>query len=122
MRFAALVIAALLAFSAVAQSTSTFVFVKVTESIQPVSRGQKYEDPLDAALKQAKLGEVTGGGSSLTKDRKIEWVGVDVELNNLMRGIPFLRAKLRELGAPKGSTLEYEVHGKKVVVPVHEAE
>ena len=122
MRFSALVITALLACSAVAQSTSTFVFVKVTESIQPVARGQKYEDPLDAALKQAMLGEVTGGGSLLTKDRKIEWVGVDVELNNLMRGIPFLRTKLRELGAPKGSTLEYAVHGKKVVVPVHEAE
>ena len=122
MRLAALLISALLVCSAVAQSTNTFVFVKVTESIQPVGRGQKYEDPLDAALKQAKLGEVTGGGSSLTKDRKIEWVGVDVELNNLMRGIPFLRAKLRELGAPKGSTLEYEVQGKKVVVPIHEAE
>ncbi len=120
MRIAVFLTAALLATVAFAQSKGTFVFVKVAESIQPVARGEKYEDPLDSALKQAKLGEVTGGGSSLTKEKQIEWVGIDVELTNLMRGIPFLQAKLRELGAPKGSTLEYEVNGKKVVLAVHD--
>ena len=103
-----------------AQRATTFVFVKVAESIQPIARGSKYEDPLDAALKAAKLGEVTGGGSSLSKDRKIEWVGVDVELTDVMKGVPFLRRKLIELGAPKGSTLEYEFNGKRIELPVHE--
>mgnify|MGYP000936653292 CR=1 FL=1 len=40
--------------SAIAQSQGTFVFVQVNESIQPLARAAKYEDPLDAALKQAK--------------------------------------------------------------------
>ena len=96
------------------------MFVQVNESIQPLARAAKYEDPLDAALKQAKLGEVTGGGSMLTKEGRIEWVGIDVELANVDRGIPFLKAKLRDLGVPKGSTLEYRSDGKKFVVPVHD--
>jgi hypothetical protein len=109
----------LIAAWASAQSPTTFVFVKIAESIQPIARGSKYEDPLDSALKAARLGEVTGGGSQLSKEKKIEWVGVDVELTDIAKGIPFLRAKLIELGAPKGSTLEYEFNGKTVELPIH---
>lgn len=102
-----------------AEPSTTFVFVKVTESIEPIARGDKYEDPLDAALKAAKLGEVTGGGTSLSKDKTIDWVGIDVELTDVAKGLPFLRKKLIELGVPKGSTLEYEFEGKKIEQPVH---
>jgi hypothetical protein len=101
-----------------AQSNSTFVFAKITDTVMPIERGTKYEDPLDAALKQARLGEVTGGGSSLSKDKKIEWVGVDIELTDLARGIPFVKSQLRRLGAPKGSKLEYEVNGKNISVDI----
>ena len=105
---------------ALAQEAPTFVFVKINESIMPIERGHKYEDPLDEALKKAKLGEVTGGGSSLSKERKIEWVGVDVDLVDLDKGLPFLKRKLIELGAPKGSTLKYQLQGKKIEVPVND--
>ncbi|QOT75732.1 hypothetical protein [Cupriavidus basilensis] len=94
--------------------------MKINESIMPTERGKKYEDPLDAALKKAKLGEVTGGGSSLSKERKIEWVGVDVELIDLGEGLPFLKRKLIELGVPKGSTLEYQLQDKKIEAPLRD--
>ncbi|WP_313915586.1 hypothetical protein [Tahibacter sp.] len=103
-----------------AQQPTTFVFVKVAESILPIARGNKYEDPLDAALKAEGLGAVTGGGTSLSKDKDIDWVGVDVELTDVTKGVPFLRKKLIEFGAPKGSTLEYELDGKRIELPVHE--
>lgn len=118
-RILLLLAALLLVSSSLAQQKRAFVFVKVTESIMPIERGSKYEDPLDAALKKARLGEVTGGGSSLSRDRKIEWVGIDVELTEVMKGIPFLRKTLIDLGAPKGSTLEYDFNGNKIEVPVH---
>jgi hypothetical protein len=107
---------------ALAQLKPVFVFVKIPESILPIARGEKYEDPLDAQLKSAKLGEVTGGGSALSKERKVEWVGVDVNLVNLESGIPFLKRKLIELGAPKGSTLEYQAQGQKIQVFVHDTD
>ena len=114
-----LLLALFISSVALAQEEPMFVFVKIKESIMPIERGQKYEDPLDEALKKAKLGEVTGGGSSFSKERKIEWVGVDVDLVNLDKGLPFLKRKLIELGVPKGSTLEYELQGKLIEIPVH---
>lgn len=118
-RFIAFLALLLTATYGLAQQKSTFVFVKINESIMPIDRGSKYEDPLDSALKKASLGEVTGGGSSLSKERIIEWVGVDVELINVDKGVPFLIKKLIELGTPKGSTIEYQYQGKKIEVPVH---
>lgn len=119
-RILSLLLALFLPSVALAQSATTFVFVKINESIMPTERGKKYEDPLDAALKKAKLGEVTGGGSSLSKERKIEWVGVDVELIDLGEGLPFLKRKLIELGVPKGSTLEYQLQDKKIEAPLRD--
>ena len=98
----------------------TFVFVKIQDQVRPVERGSKYEDPLDAALRSAKLGEVTGGGTMMNQDKSIAYVGVDVNLYDLEKGLPFLIAKLRELGAPRGSTVEYTVQGRKVEQPVHQ--
>jgi hypothetical protein len=101
-----------------AQSKSTFVFARIPDSVMPIERGSKYEDPLDDALRKSHLGEVTGGGSSLSQDRKVEWVGVDIELTDLTKGIPFVKRKLRQLGAPKGSKLEYKVDGKNMSVDI----
>jgi hypothetical protein len=119
---AAFAITLVLAFhgSVAAQPSTTFVFVKVMDRVMPVEPGSKCEDPWDEALKQAKLGEVTGGGTSLTKEKTIDWVGLDVELTDVMRGIPFLKKKLIELGAPRGSILEYQFGGQKVKEPVHD--
>jgi hypothetical protein len=94
------------------------VSARIIDPVTPDVRGSKYEGPLDAALKEAKLGEVVGGGNSVTKQGKIEWVGVDIELSDLTKGIPFLKEKLRELGAPAGSTLDYHAGNKKVSLAV----
>lgn len=92
---------------------TVFVFVQIPESIRPL------EDPLDASLKAANLGEVTGGGSQLGEMRKdgtagIEWVGIDVELTDLERGLPFLKSELLRLGAPATTVLEFNRAGTKV--------
>ena len=101
------------------ESASQFVFAKIQDTVKPIDRGEKYEDPLDEALKAAGLGEVTGGGSSLEQDGSIAWVGVDIELTDQGRGIPFLKQKLIELGAPRGSVLEYSQNGQMVETAVH---
>lgn len=97
-----------------------FVFVKVPEPLTPVERGQKYGDPLDEMLKREQLGEVTGGGSQLSEPdaegrRSVEWVGLDVELLDLERGIPALKQELLRLGAPAGTTLEFKRAGSQIV-------
>jgi hypothetical protein len=104
-----------------AAANATFVvFAKIQDRVGPVERGSKYWDPLNAALKKAKLGEVTGGGTSLNKDKSIDWIGIDLELVNLTEALEFTKKTLRELGAPKGSVLEFKRGGKKTVEPIHD--
>ncbi|WGY70271.1 hypothetical protein KEC55_24815 [Burkholderia cepacia] len=102
-----------------ATDARTFVFVEINESIMPIERGHKYEDPLDDALKKGNLGEVTGGGSMLSKDHAVEWVGIDVELTDLDKGLPFLKQKLIELGVQDGM-LEYRVQNRRFAVPIRD--
>lgn len=99
---------------------SFFVFAKIQDTVKPIERGAKYEDPLDEALKKQHLGEVTGGGTMQKKDGAIEWIGVDIQLVDLSEALTFTKQKLRELGAPKGSVLEFKRDGKDVVEPIHE--
>lgn len=110
----------LLAGSAWGQSKPVLVLVQINEKIMPVARGNKYEDPLDSSLQQNRLGAVTGAGTHLARDGSVEWVELSVKLTNLESGVSFLKDKLRELGAPRGSVIAYEQFGKKIEVPVHD--
>lgn len=73
----------LFAGSAWAQSKPVLVLVQINEKILPVARGDKYEDPLDSALKQNRLGTVTGAGTRLARDGSIEWVELNVKLTKV---------------------------------------
>jgi len=48
---------------AAAERGQHFFYVLIPESLGPIDRGEKYEDPLIDAL--GELGQVTGGGSQM---------------------------------------------------------
>lgn len=93
-----------------------FVYAKIWEPIQPLDRGDRYEDPLQAALEQAGLGEVSGGGSLIDKKLGVEYAGVDIELATL-DALDLVKRVLEAAGAPKGSELQYEVEGESRAMP-----
>ena len=101
-----------------AEDKTITIAAKILDPVTAETRATKYEEPLDATLKEAKVGEVTGGGNSVGKGGKIEWAGVDIEVTDVQKAVPLIKQKLVELGAPKGSSLEYRVGAKRVVVPV----
>ena len=82
------------------------LYVKIPAAIAPLQRAEKYGDPLNEMLLNAKLGEVSGGGTMLTKDGQIEYVGVDIEVFDPEKALPSIIAKLKELGVPKGTVIE----------------
>lgn len=89
-----------------------FVYVKIPEDIEPMDRGDKYEDPIDAKLKALGLGEVSGGGSQLGEKRPdgsqgIEFCGIDVDATDLDGALALLREALPSLGVPRGTELHY---------------
>ena len=79
------------------------------DTVGPMERGSKYEDPLDDALRERDFGFTTGGGTQMDKSGDIAWIGIDIELRDLDGALTFTRDRLREIGVPPGSVLEYRV-------------
>ena len=77
-----------------------FVLARITEHVEPIERGERYEDPLADFLNEHGLGEVTGGGSQLNADGEIEFADVELELVNLDDAVTKLVQQLEAMGAP----------------------
>ncbi len=111
----------------VSRENPLFVYIKIPASLQPLERGEKFEDPLQEALEQRGLGEITGGGSQLSNldengHRSIEFCGLDVDLYEAASGLALLRSELARLQAPPGTVLLYELDGHEWEEPVYRKE
>ena len=51
-----------------------------------------------------------------TKEGEIEYIGLDIHLNDLERGVPFVISFLESKGVAAGSTLEFEDRGTKRII------
>jgi hypothetical protein len=85
-----------------------FVFARFYEHIGPIDRGERYEDPLDDVLKAAGIGRVTGGGSQLTEDGRIEFADIEIELADLDGALQTAVEALERAGAPQGSEIHLD--------------
>jgi hypothetical protein len=99
-----------------------FAYAQLNSRILPLDRGDKFEEPLGEALAENGLGEVTGGGTIQAENGEIEFCGIDIDLTDVSKGVPFVCDFLSRCGAPKGSKLEYESNGKRIEVPFGTAE
>jgi hypothetical protein len=99
------------------KTETTFVYARLNARVMPLDRGELYEDPLIAALEENGLGAVTGGGTGQSEDGEIDYCGIDIDLHDVENGVPFLCEFLTELGAPRGSALEFERDGERVELP-----
>jgi hypothetical protein len=81
-----------------------FFYIRIHESLRPIERAEKYEDPLEEAL--GELGHITGGGSQLGKDDSIEYCGIDIVVNDRDHGLRVIRKCLRACGAPPNTVIE----------------
>lgn len=81
--------------------------VKLNAKLQPEHRHELFEDPLDALLGSAELGEITGGGTALTEDGEVDYGDIEVALND-PASLPGVIELLEQLGAPKGSLIQRE--------------
>jgi|SRR5690554_240833 len=88
-----------------------FIVVTLNDKIQPIDRGDYYEDPLDEYIQQNQIGEVTGGGTMQAENGEIEFVDIEIQLNEgvepkdaASKIIEFVNNK----NAPKNSKLRIE--------------
>jgi len=89
---------------AAAQRGEHFFYVLIPEPLEPLSRDEKYANPLGEAL--GELGEITGGGSQLGEADTIAFCGLDVVVNDRERGLKVIRDCLRACGAPSDTRIE----------------
>lgn len=94
-----------------------FAYARLNAKIMPVDRGERFEDPLQEALEKNGYGAVSGGGTMQKPDGEIEYCGLDVDLTDLKKGVPFVCDFLAKCGAPKGSVLEFEEGGVERKTP-----
>ena len=81
------------------------VLARFYEHIEPMDRGDRYEEPLLTALEKAGVGSVTGGGSQLSELGAIEFADVEIELADLDEAVTVVVDTLEAAGAPQGSEL-----------------
>lgn len=99
---------------------SQFIYIKIPGDIQPLVRGERFEDPLQAALEQTGLGNISGGGSQLDDPYpdgrpRVEFCGIDVDATDRDKARALLMHKLIELDAPPGTELHYTREGVKLL-------
>jgi hypothetical protein len=85
---------------------TTPLYVRLPGSIPPLERSDHFESPLDAFLRERRLGQVSGGGSGLKPGGGIAYAGLDVDVYDAKVAIPVVIQQLRELKAPQGATVE----------------
>ena len=95
-----------------------FVFAKILDPVGPIDRASKYEEPLQAALERQGVGEITGGGTMQNADGTIQYIGVDILLDDLDVSLELVHSTLQSLGAPAGSELSFHRGGSPVTLPV----
>ena len=83
------------------------VIVRLNARLQPMHRGEHFEDPLMEVMEELSLGEVTGGGTQLSgDDAGVSFCEIELTMPDTGEtAIAALIAALEELGAPKGSKL-----------------
>jgi tetratricopeptide (TPR) repeat protein len=86
---------------------SSFVVAQLNARLQPIDRGELFEDPLDEILQEANLGRISGGGTMLTDEREVAYCDIEINLNELNdQSLQKVIQELENLGAPKGSLLK----------------
>ena len=81
------------------------VLARLYEHVEPIDRGNRYEDPLQAQLETRQAGRVTGGGSQLNENGGIDYADIEIELANLDDAVRVVSETLEKSGAPKRSEL-----------------
>lgn len=83
------------------------ILARLNARVQPMDRGDYFEDPLDEVLKSKGIGEVTGGGTQLADEPDgIEFVDVEIYAKDTSDEIKsMVISALEGFGAPKGSRL-----------------
>lgn len=83
---------------------SNILIANLNARLQPMHRGEIFEDPLDHQLQAKGIGSVIGGGTMQSKSGEVEYCDIEIEVNtDPSAAAQFIAEMLSSIGAPKGS-------------------
>lgn len=89
--------------------------------LQPVHRGEFFEDPLNEALDREAIGQVSGGGTMQYVTGEIEYCDIEIQIAGPEpETVQYVIDTLEGLGAPKGSKLRLEAESREISFGRHE--
>lgn len=92
-----------------------FIVVSINARIQPIHRGEIYEDPLDKILSKDSVGEVSGGGTLQSQSGEIEYCDVEIQVKDSSNEtVELIRSSLESIGVPKGSKINIETTDSEI--------
>jgi len=94
------------------KASTSLIFIQIPEELDPEDRETRYGEPLDAALRVAAVGFVSGGGTLYDApdedgERDIIFSGVDADVYDIDTGRALLRTELIALDCPADTKLEF---------------
>ena len=99
----------------------TYLVAQLNARLQPIHRGEFFEDPLDETLGAQGIGHVSGGGSLVSAEGEIEYCDIEISVTRSDARIEKkIVETLERLGAPKGSKLHVEAEKREVPFGVAE--
>ncbi|MES9990926.1 MAG: hypothetical protein ABW098_03170 [Candidatus Thiodiazotropha sp.] len=91
------------------ESRPEFIVVTINARIQPMHRGELFEDPLDQVLAETSIGEISGGGTLQSESGEIEHCDVEIQVyKSDDKTVNFIKSTMEKLGIPKGSKIHIE--------------
>jgi hypothetical protein len=97
---------------------SHIISIFIPGNIQPLERGERFADPLQAALERENLGEVFEEGTHLetVEDRQVvKGCQLEIEVKNLRKGLALIKQTLVEGNAPTEATITVAGKGEPQV-------
>jgi hypothetical protein len=83
-----------------------YLVAQLNARLQPMHRGELFEDPLDDALQQLGVGSVTGGGTEMSESGEVAHCDIEIKVAALDEdAVRAVISCLERLGAPLGSQL-----------------
>ena len=92
-----------------------YIVANINARLQPMHRGEIFEDPLDEILAKASIGEVSGGGTLQSESGEIEYCDIEIQVNASNEAIiETIKSSLDKIGVPKGSKLIIEATNTEI--------
>ena len=92
-----------------------FIVVTLNARVQPMHRGEIFEDPLETILAKDSKGQISGGGTLQSQSGEIESCDIEIQVEHSDAStVDHIKQALERIGVPKGSKISVEATDSEI--------